>query len=134
MSTTQDDDEHVPYAFHVALPEDTAKPNAPTRIVVSKSIEDDVLGHPSHAFSEEDILIIRCAPQSVFKVRPATRCSTTLSGTLHWHHDRSQGFPKPQLIHGVPQATYHRSCVLPSPLPVLFSRQGPVIRMSDYGT
>ncbi|KAL4066090.1 WD40-repeat-containing domain protein [Scleroderma citrinum] len=77
---TKDDDEHVPYAFHVALPEDATKPNAPTRIVVSKSIEADVLNHPSHAFSEENILVVRCAPQSVFKVRPATRCSSTLSG------------------------------------------------------
>jgi hypothetical protein len=42
--------------------------------VISKSIETDVLTHPSHVFSEEDVLIVRCAPQSVFKVRPTTRC------------------------------------------------------------
>lgn len=89
VTTTQDDDEHVPYAFHVSLPENAAKLNTPTRIVISKSIETDVLGHPSQAFSEEDVLIVRCAPQSVFKVRPATRCSSTLSGMLHWHSDRS---------------------------------------------
>ncbi|KAG6331511.1 hypothetical protein ID866_7575 [Astraeus odoratus] len=77
---TKDDDEHVPYTFHVALPEHAAKPESPTRIVISRSIEADVFGHPSHAFSEEDILVIKCAPQSVFKVRPATRCSSTLSG------------------------------------------------------
>ncbi|KAI6101288.1 quinon protein alcohol dehydrogenase-like superfamily [Pisolithus sp. B1] len=77
---TKDDDEHVPYAFHVALPADASKGDAPTRIVISKSIEADVLGHPSLAFSEEDVLVVRCAPQSVFKVRPATRCSSTLSG------------------------------------------------------
>ncbi|KAG1877618.1 quinon protein alcohol dehydrogenase-like superfamily [Suillus subalutaceus] len=77
---TKDDDEHVPFAFHVALPEEATKPNAPTRIVISKSIELDVLAHASHAFSEEDVLVVRCAPQSVFKVRPATRCSATLSG------------------------------------------------------
>ncbi|KAG2031813.1 WD40-repeat-containing domain protein [Suillus americanus] len=71
---TKDDDEHVPFAFHVALPEVT-KPNAPTRIVISKSIEVDVLAHAPHAFSEEDVL-------SVFKVRPATRCSATLSGPI----------------------------------------------------
>ncbi|KAG2028231.1 hypothetical protein BDR03DRAFT_1020081, partial [Suillus americanus] len=29
---TKDDDEHVPFAFHVALPEEATKPNAPTRI------------------------------------------------------------------------------------------------------
>ncbi|KAF8554305.1 WD40 repeat-like protein [Imleria badia] len=75
-----EDDDHVPFAFHVALPEDATKPNAPTRIVISKSIQEDVLNHPSQAFSEENILVVRCAPQSVFKVRPATRCSSTLSG------------------------------------------------------
>jgi len=78
----QDDDEHVPFAFHVALPEEATIPDAPTRIVISKSIEVDVLAHASHAFSEEDVLVVRCAPQSVFKVRPATRCSATLSGLL----------------------------------------------------
>jgi ribosome assembly protein 4 len=81
----QDDDEHVPFAFHVALPEEATKPDAPTRIVISKSIEVDVLAHASHAFSEEDVLVVRCAPQSVFKVRPATRCSATLSGLLIVH-------------------------------------------------
>ncbi|KAF9225795.1 WD40 repeat-like protein [Gyrodon lividus] len=44
------------------------------------SLEADILNHPSHAFTEEDIIIVPCAPQSVFKVRPATRCSCTLSG------------------------------------------------------
>ena len=77
---TQEDEDHVPFAFHVALPEDATKSDAPTRIVISKSIQDDVLSHSSQAFSEENILIVRCAPQSVFKVRLATRCSSTLSG------------------------------------------------------
>jgi ribosome assembly protein 4 len=85
----QDDDEHVPFAFHVALPEEATTPNAPTRIVISKSIEVDVLSHASHAFSEEDVLVVRCAPQSVFKVRPATRCSATLSGLLIFPWNRS---------------------------------------------
>ncbi|KAH7908993.1 WD40-repeat-containing domain protein [Hygrophoropsis aurantiaca] len=75
-----DEDDHVPFSFHVAIPEDATKPNAPTRIVISKSIEADIFGHPSNAFTEEDVLIIHCSPQSVFKVRPATRCSSTLSG------------------------------------------------------
>lgn len=85
-SSTQEDEDHVPFAFHVALPEDATKPNTPTRIVISKSIQEDVLNHPSQAFSEENILVVRCAPQSVFKVRPATRCSSTLSGmSVHQH-------------------------------------------------
>jgi len=77
---TQEDEDHVPFGFHVLLPEDATKLNAPTRVVISKSIQEDVLNHPSQAFSEENVLVVRCAPQSVFKVRPATRCSSTLSG------------------------------------------------------
>ena len=44
----------------------------------------------SHAFSPEDILVVRCSPQSVFRVRPATRCSSSLSGKsrcLEWRLD-----------------------------------------------
>ena len=75
------DDDPVPFSFHVTLPPDaTAAPGAPTRIVLTKSIEEDVLGHPSQAFTPEDVLVIHCSPQAVFKVRPATRCSSTLSG------------------------------------------------------
>lgn len=36
--------------------------------------------HSSKAFTPEDILIVRCSPQAIFRVRPATRCSSTLSG------------------------------------------------------
>ncbi|KAF8634204.1 hypothetical protein AX15_001017 [Amanita polypyramis BW_CC] len=77
------DEDPVPFAFHVALPDQTvasAPAGSPTRLVISASIQNDVLSHPSGAFSPEDILVIRCTPQSVFRVRPATRCSSTLSG------------------------------------------------------
>lgn len=74
------DEDPVPFSFHVSLPADAASPGAPTRIVISKSIEADVLSHPTQAFTEEDVLVVHCSPQSVFKVRPATRCSSTLSG------------------------------------------------------
>ena len=74
------DEDPVPFSFHVSLPQDQTKPEAPTRIVVSKSLETDVLAHSSGAFSQEDILVVQCSPQSVFRVRPATRCSSTLSG------------------------------------------------------
>ncbi|KAK7044651.1 WD40 repeat-like protein [Favolaschia claudopus] len=73
----------VPFSFHVQLPEDDVKiPGAPTRIVISKSIEDDILKHPlnSRSFTEEDVFVVHCSPQSVFRVRPPTRCSSTLSG------------------------------------------------------
>ncbi|KAH9975808.1 WD-repeat protein [Lactifluus volemus] len=72
-------DEPVPFQFHAVLPADVVNTES-TRIVISKSIEADVLSHPSHAFSPEDILVVHCSPQSVFRVRPATRCSSSLSG------------------------------------------------------
>lgn len=78
--TAQDNEDPVPFSFHVALPEDEITPGAPTRIVISQSIEADVLSHPTHAFTEEDVFVVHCSPQSVFRVRPATRCSSTLSG------------------------------------------------------
>lgn len=71
----------MPFSFHVTLPEDSKTgQNSPARIVVAKSIEADVLNHPSGYFTPEDIIVIHCSPQSVFRVRPATRCSSTLSG------------------------------------------------------
>jgi hypothetical protein len=74
-------DEPVPFQFHVALPADAVTKEA-SRIVIAKSIEADVLSHSSRAFSPEDILVVYCSPQSVFRVRPATRCSSSLSGRV----------------------------------------------------
>ena len=65
----------------MALPADVVIKES-SRIVISKSIEADVLSHSSHAFSPEDILVVNCSPQSVFRVRPATRCSSSLSGRV----------------------------------------------------
>ncbi|KAI0063971.1 WD-repeat protein [Artomyces pyxidatus] len=76
---TAKDDDPVPFQFHIALPADATTKES-TRIVISKSIEADVLSHPSQAFTEEDVFVVHCSPQSVFRVRPATRCSSTLSG------------------------------------------------------
>lgn len=76
------DEDPVPFSFHIALPPDATTPGAPTQLVITKSIQEDVLAHPSHAFTPEDVFVVRCSPQAVFKVRPATRCSSTLSGTL----------------------------------------------------
>jgi ribosome assembly protein 4 len=77
-------DEPVPFQFHVALPADAVTKES-SRIVISKSIEADVLSHSSHVFSPEDILVVHCSPQSVFRVRPATRCSSSLSGRVIIH-------------------------------------------------
>ncbi len=74
-------DEPVPFQFHVALPADAVTKDS-SRIVISKSIEADVLSHSSRAFTPEDILVVYCSPQSVFRVRPATRCSSSLSGRV----------------------------------------------------
>ncbi|KAF5332172.1 hypothetical protein D9611_008138 [Ephemerocybe angulata] len=74
------DEDPVPFSFHVNLPESkTAPAGANTRIVIASSIEKDVLEHPSEDFTPEDVIVIHCAPQSVFRVRPATRCSSTLT-------------------------------------------------------
>jgi len=79
------DEDPVPFSFHVNLPEDkNAPPGAPTRVVISKSLEVDVLDHPTGDFTPEDVIVVHCSPQSVFRVRPATRCSSTLSGTFYF--------------------------------------------------
>lgn len=73
----------MPFQFHVRLPEsaiDSKNAGAPTRLVVSTSLLHDVLAHPSKPFTPEDVLKVYCSPQSVFRVRPATRCSSTLTG------------------------------------------------------
>ncbi|KAH7094047.1 WD-repeat protein [Auriculariales sp. MPI-PUGE-AT-0066] len=72
------DDDPAPFAFHVALKETVE--GAPTRIAIANSLEQDVLDHPSKQFTTEDIFVVQCSPQAVFRVRPATRCSSTLSG------------------------------------------------------
>lgn len=66
--------------FYVSIPEKDT--NTPTRIVINNSIHDDVLNHPSKSITSEDVITIYCSPQAVFRVRPATRCSSTLTGTL----------------------------------------------------
>ena len=79
------DEEPVPFSFHVKLPENKNAPaDAATQVVISKSIETDVLGHPTGDFTTEDIIVVHCSPQSVFRVRPATRCSSTLSGVFFY--------------------------------------------------
>lgn len=75
-------DEPTPFAFYIAVPPSKDAPtNAPTRVTISKSIAADVLAHPEiYNLTAEDKFTVVCAPQAVFRVRPATRCSTSLSG------------------------------------------------------
>ena len=76
----------MPFLFHIDASAEAIASGAPARLVISNSIDQDVLNHPSQAFSPEDVFVIHCSPQAVFKVRPATRCSSTLSGmfTVLW--------------------------------------------------
>ncbi|KAF9255437.1 ribosome assembly protein [Marasmius fiardii PR-910] len=76
-------EEPIPFSFHIDCPEtQTKSASGPSRITITKSIQSDVLNHPSHSdtFTIEDVFTIHCTPQSVFRVRPATRCSSSLSG------------------------------------------------------
>jgi ribosome assembly protein 4 len=82
---SQQDEDPVPFQFHVRLPEAAIDPNnagAPTRLTVGSSILADILAHPKgiQYFTPEDVIVLHCSPQAVFRVRPATRCSSTLSG------------------------------------------------------
>ncbi|KAF7299263.1 WD repeat protein [Mycena indigotica] len=81
LNKLKPEDDPVPFAFHVLLPESTASKDK-TRIPIGASIHADILAHPlnSQHFTDEDVFVVHCAPQSVFRVRPPTRCSSTLSG------------------------------------------------------
>jgi len=70
----------VPFLFHIDASAEAIASGAPARLVITSSINQDILNHQSQAFSSEDVFIVQCSPQAVFKVRPATRCSSTLSG------------------------------------------------------
>jgi hypothetical protein len=100
-------DDPVPFSFHIALPTEFVKEGAPTRINIAKSLEEDVLNHSSQAFTTEDVFVVQCSPQAVFRVRPATRCSSTLSGNLHSMDEESW-------------LTTYRSC-LPDPMRLLLA-------------
>lgn len=87
------DDDPVPFLFHIDASAEAIASGSPSRIVISNSISQDILNHPSQAFSPEDIFVIHCSPQAVFKVRPATRCSSTLSGTFSRLHRSPEPSP-----------------------------------------
>ena len=72
----------MPFLFHIDSSPEAIASGAPARLVIANSINQDILNHPSQAFSLEDIFVVHCSPQAVFKVRPASRCSSTLSGML----------------------------------------------------
>ncbi|KAG8961333.1 hypothetical protein FRC03_005507 [Tulasnella sp. 419] len=76
-------DDPVPFAFHVPLPQagESQEGNAPSRIAITSSLMENVLNAKSGSgYTPEDVIPIYCTPQAVFRVRPATRCSSTLTG------------------------------------------------------
>jgi len=79
-----DDDEDVPYSFHVLLNRADAAPSTqPTRIPIQESLHRDVLNSATAqklGLSAEDSITVVFEPQAVFRVRAVTRCSSTLAG------------------------------------------------------
>ncbi|KAN0059966.1 ribosome assembly [Thecaphora frezii] len=89
-----DDDDDLPYAFHVdlqhyqnrhqplpAAAEELVKSN--NRLPINESIAADILNAQAAkklGMSQEETLTVVFEPQAVFKVRPVSRCSSTLSG------------------------------------------------------
>ena len=70
----------MPFAFYVTIPGVEEESSTPTRIVIASSLKQDVLDNPKHPATAEDVFVVHCSPQAIFRVRPATRCSSTLSG------------------------------------------------------
>ncbi|GAA5855651.1 hypothetical protein JCM3766R1_005937 [Sporobolomyces carnicolor] len=85
----------VPFAFHIQLPSSKTSTTTTTtaaddgktleeglRLTISKSIHQDLLTDPKHAhkLSTEDVFVIDCEPEAVFRVREITRCSSSLDG------------------------------------------------------
>ncbi|GAA5822245.1 hypothetical protein JCM5353_001543 [Sporobolomyces roseus] len=83
----------VPFSFHLSLPsstsaetstttEETPKNEEGLRLAITRSIHADLLTHPKHSskLSTEDVFIIDCEPEAVFRVREITRCSSSLDG------------------------------------------------------
>ncbi|EST09596.1 WD40 repeat [Kalmanozyma brasiliensis GHG001] len=89
-----DDDDDLPYAFHVDLQQLTASAGIDTeekvelvksnaRLPINDSLTQDVLSSQAAkklGLSQEDTLTVVFEPQAVFKVRPVSRCSSTMSG------------------------------------------------------
>lgn len=78
-------DDPLPFSFHLTLPENTAPsttadPDADPRIAIHNSIHADLLLKHSSLVSTEDIFVVECEPEAVFRVREITRCSSSLDG------------------------------------------------------
>lgn len=79
----EDEDEEIPYTFHVLLAPSPEAPSQPTRINITDSLHESVLQSAVAkrlGLSSEDSLTVVFEPQAVFRVRAVSRCSSTLSG------------------------------------------------------
>ena len=118
----------MPFAFHVTIPGVEEGSSAPTRIAIASSLRQDVLDNPKHPATAEDVFVVHCSPQAVFRVRPATRCSSTLSGML------PPSVPCSSRIHRVSQATARPSSARRSPRPGTSSPRARATRTAGCGT
>ncbi|KAL8283370.1 hypothetical protein RQP46_005780 [Phenoliferia psychrophenolica] len=75
----------LPFSFHLNLPaaplkEGETAPEEVPRIAIHNSVHQDLLLKHSSLVSTEDVFIIECEPEAVFRVREITRCSSSLDG------------------------------------------------------
>lgn len=76
----------LPFSFHLHLPLSTAPtadgtlPQDAPQIAIHNSIHQDLLLKHSQLVSTEDVFIIECEPEAVFRVREITRCSSSIEG------------------------------------------------------
>ncbi|EFP81788.2 hypothetical protein PGT21_014083 [Puccinia graminis f. sp. tritici] len=89
-----DDDEadvNLPWSFSLTLkkplpPKLPSGPEVPSpeeeeiRIPIYESLSKDLLINHSNLISTEDILVIDCEPEAIFRVREVRRCSSSLAG------------------------------------------------------
>lgn len=57
-------------------------PEEGLRLPIARSIHADLLTNAKHAnkVSTEDVFMVDCEPEAVFRVREITRCSSSLDG------------------------------------------------------
>ncbi|SCV71944.1 BQ2448_4638 [Microbotryum intermedium] len=72
----------VPFAFHLNLPNTTTQEEnvEDSRIAITTSLHVDLLTKHATKVSTEDVFVIECEPEAVFRVREITRCSSSLDG------------------------------------------------------
>ncbi|KAM0753270.1 YVTN repeat-like/Quino protein amine dehydrogenase, partial [Meredithblackwellia eburnea MCA 4105] len=75
----------LPFSFHLSLPppseqEESDQKDQEPRIQIHKSVHEDLLLKYPNRLTTEDVFIIECEPEAVFRVREITRCSSTIDG------------------------------------------------------